>query len=180
MPAAQRDVQLPGPVEQIVVDRRLRHQQLGQQLAARPDRDLTGPLGQVEKAPGGRGGAVQDQPGGDGEVTLDVGRDQVADRRLAHHDRHADLAGQAALQGPRGERRARRGSRAAVQPRLAVPPVTVTGVIRAEFDEGAERHADRGAQIVEASPGGLGGEHRVQPFLRPAQSALGARRRSPG
>src|SRR5262249_42752616 len=43
MPSADRDAQLPGPVEQILIDRRLRHQELGKQLAPGTDRHLAGP-----------------------------------------------------------------------------------------------------------------------------------------
>jgi hypothetical protein len=60
VPAAHRDPQLPRAGEQVLADRRVRHQQLGEQLAAGPDRGLDGPPGQVEVPRGGRRRGVQD------------------------------------------------------------------------------------------------------------------------
>ena len=48
MPAGHGYHERTGAFEQVLVDRIVRHQQLGQQFAARPDRRLMSPPGQVE------------------------------------------------------------------------------------------------------------------------------------
>ena len=91
----------------------VRHQQLGEQFAARPGRDLAGPPGQVEQAPGGGGRVVQHQPGGDGQVAVRLRGGELADRASRPPHRHADL----------GERGARAGQRAAAGQRQRRVPV---------------------------------------------------------
>ena len=55
--------------------------------------------------------------------------------------------------------------------------IRTTGV---ELDDRAERAAGRAAQFVEAGPGCLGGEHRVQPFLRTPEGTVGTTADLPG
>ena len=49
VPAANGHAEVHGPVAQVLAERRVRHQQLGDQLAAGPDRQLAGVPGQVEQ-----------------------------------------------------------------------------------------------------------------------------------
>ena len=100
MPAAHRDAQLPGPVEQVLIDRRARHQQLGQQLAPGADRQLARPPCQVEQLCGGEGRGVQDEPGADTGVAERMRSGEIADRRLPDHDRCADFIRRPAARRP--------------------------------------------------------------------------------
>ena len=59
VPPAYRHTQLPGAVEQFLVER-IRHQQLGEQLATGPNRQLTGPSRHVKQPPGSGSRGMQD------------------------------------------------------------------------------------------------------------------------
>ena len=144
MPAADRYAQLPGPVEQVLVDRRLRHEQLGKQLAPGTGRQLASPPCQVEEPGSSECRSVQDEPGADTGLAEYMRSDEKPDRRLPDHDRRAHFICVPAV-------------------RLAPTPATcrasriaghlIDGTAIAlregtELDRGPERLAHRGAQFV--------------------------------
>jgi hypothetical protein len=170
MPAGDGNRELTGAFEQVLIDRGVRHQQLGQQLAARPHRHHARLPGQVEEPPGGQGGGVQDQPGANAGVAVCLRGGKTPDQGIPYHDRHADLI---RIPGTRFATRAARRAR-----RVARFPVgggsAVAGSERPELDRGPERPAHRRAQCVEIAAGFPGTQHRVQRLLGPAERELGA------
>ncbi len=170
MPAADRDAQLPGPVEQILIDRRLRHQQLGEQLAPGTDRQLARPPCQVEDPGGGECRSVQDQPGADTSIAEYMRGDEVPDRCLPDHDRRGHFVCGPAVCAARTpvERRLRPVDGHPVDGGIAIASREGT-----ELDRGPERLADRVTQLFEVGAVLLGAEHRIQSLLRPAERPLG-------
>ena len=171
MPAADRDAQLPGPVEQVLVDRRLRHEQLGQQLAPGTDGQLAGPPCQVEDPGSSECRSVQDQPGADTGVAKYVRGHEIPDRCLPDHDRRAHFICVPAVCAARIPA-TRRASPVAGHP--VDRGIGIASREGTELDRGPERLADRGTQFVEVGAVLLGAEHRIQPLLCPAERPLGA------
>ena len=154
VPAADRHAQVHRAVAQVLAERRVRHQQLRDQLAAGPDRQLARVPGQVENPPRGRRRGAQHQARGHGQVAVRVSRGELAGDRVAHDDRHADRAGL-----PGGSPAPGAGLALGVQP---------------ELDADAERAAHRQAQAVQVGPGLVRLEHRGQALLGPGERPLGA------
>ena len=170
MPAADRDTKLPGTVEQVLVDRRLRHEQLGQQLAPGTGRQFTGPPCQVEEPGSGECRIVQDQPGADTGVAEYMRSDEKPDRRLPDHDGCAHLVCVPAVCLARTPATCRARS---IAGDLVDGGTAIALSQGTELDRGPEGLADHVTQFVQVGAVLLGAEHGIQPLLRPAQRTLG-------
>ncbi len=168
MPAAQRDVQLPGPVEQVVdYDRELRHRP----ATATRCRAGPGPHHEARQAESRKAPGEQPPPlcrtsrAGRWRGPRGRRRDQIADQRPRPPVAPLTSPARPPLQGPRQGA----GPAGRTPPRPAANRPGHSSILArspGEFDEGTERPAGRSRSTRPAPAASAG--FRVQPFLRPA------------